>query len=184
MQSGLSIKARAVALLSRREHSRLELARKLAPHSDDPDALACLLDDLTREGWLSDERFAQSIVHRRGHTHGTARIVNELRQSGVPEQAIADARDALRDTEFERARAVYEKKFGARRHADAFGEGADHAPFFEDAPADGASTPDVAQARRLASREAHAKQARFLAGRGFSQGVIARVLGGDRSDDE
>ena len=184
MQQGLSIKARAVALLSRREHSCLELERKLAPHSNDPDALARLLDDLTREGWLSDERFAQSIVHRRGRTHGMAVVINELRQSGVPERAIEDARDALRDTEYERARAVYEKKFGARVHAATFENEIRGGVLFDDSSADDSETPDQAHTRQLAARAAYVKQTRFLAGRGFSHGVITRLRGGERFDEQ
>jgi len=172
MQQGLSIKARAVALLSRREHSRLELARKLAPHSENPESLERLLDDLTREGWLSDERFAQSVIHRRSRTHGTARIVNELRQSGVPDIAISEARETLRDTEFDRAKVVWEKKFGARLDA-------------VQAPDDADSNTEIDPiTRRDRARAAYAKQARFLAGRGFSHDVIARVLGADVTDGE
>jgi len=48
-----SLKARALALLSRREYSRLELARKLAPHAQDRDALEALLDELAQQKWLS-----------------------------------------------------------------------------------------------------------------------------------
>jgi len=168
MQQGLSIKARAVALLSRREHSRLELARKLAPHAEDPQALETLLDDLIREGWLSDERFAQSLLHRRAPTRGTARIVNELRQSGVPDGAISQARDTLSETEFERAREVWKKKFGSSLSRPSGGSQARES--------------DPSRPSGPADRAAYAKQARFLAGRGFGHDVIARVLGG-RLDD-
>ena len=145
----MSLKARAVALLSRREHSRLELTRKLAAHAESAEQLARMLDDLVREGWLSDARYAQSLVHRRAVTHGATRIAAELRQSGVADEAIAEIRDTLRDTELERARVVWQKRFGA------------------------APLPD---------RQAFAKQARFLAGRGFGHDVIYRVLG-EASDD-
>src|SRR5690606_40282840 len=64
---GPSLKARAIAFLSRREHSRFELARKLSPHVDpnNPDQLNKLLDELEAGNWLSNTRFAQSLVHRR-----------------------------------------------------------------------------------------------------------------------
>ena len=169
MPQALSLKARAVALLSRREHSRLELSRKLAPHSEDTDALERLLDDLVREGWLSDERFAQSLLHRRSATRGTARILNELRQSGVPDAAIAQARDELQGTEFERAQAVWKKKFGTLASSVA---------------CDAHESPDLGDsaAQAQSRRAAYARQARFLASRGFGHDVIARVLD-QRMDD-
>lgn len=145
---GPSLKARAVGYLSRREYARNELARKLAPHTEDPAALDALLDDLEREGWLSTRRFAESLVHRRAERQGAARIVQELRQHGVDETQIGELRDSLRATEYERAMAVWAKRFGER-------------------PAD---------------RAAYAKQARFLAARGFAHDVIHRVLGDDRDD--
>src|SRR3989344_6800695 len=62
----LSLKGRALRLLSQREHSRSELAAKLAPHAESPEELAALLDQLVEQDWLSDQRAAQSLVHRRG----------------------------------------------------------------------------------------------------------------------
>ena len=40
----LSLKARALGYLSRREHSRAELRRKLAPHAESADEVEALLD--------------------------------------------------------------------------------------------------------------------------------------------
>src|SRR3546814_2072501 len=58
-KTGPSLKARAIGYLSRREHSRHELSRKLAPFTDDPQEIESLLTQLERENWLSNERFAQ-----------------------------------------------------------------------------------------------------------------------------
>src|SRR5690606_15489559 len=74
-KKGPSLKARAIAILSRRENSRLELQRKLASHASSPEELQQLLDSLERENWLSNERFAQSLAHRRSATQGANRIV-------------------------------------------------------------------------------------------------------------
>src|SRR5690606_41510001 len=81
----LSLKARAIGLLSRREHSRTELARKLAPHCEDPAELESLLNELEAGNWLSQQRFAESLVHRRAPKLGTRRVLQELRQHGLPE---------------------------------------------------------------------------------------------------
>nr|WP_181391032.1 recombination regulator RecX [Achromobacter pulmonis] len=142
-RKGPSLKMRAVGYLSRREHARGELARKLAAHAEDPAEVEAVLDSLEKEGWLSNERFAQGLVHRRAARQGTARIVQELRQHGVDDNQVAELRDQLRATEYERALEVWKKRFQAR-------------------PQD---------------RAAYAKQARFLASRGFAHDVIRRILG-------
>lgn len=110
--SGPSLKARAIGYLSRREHSRRELGRKLSTHAPDVDALEQLLDDLERENWLSDERFVQSLINRRAARQGTARILQELRQHAVSDDYIAQAEEQLRESEMHRARDVWERKFG------------------------------------------------------------------------
>lgn len=109
---GLSLKARAVGLLSRREYSRAELTRKLASHAESPEALDSLLDALAKEGWQSDERVIQSVVHRKAPIHGSLRIAQELKQKGMSDGQVAEIRSQLKDTEFERARAIWDKKFG------------------------------------------------------------------------
>lgn len=111
---GPSLKARAVGMLSRREHSRVELARKLAPHvdPDQPAQLEQMLDELERENWLSNERFAQSLVHRRATKKGVALVLQELRQHGLSDEQLTDIRDKLQSTEVQRATEVWQKKFG------------------------------------------------------------------------
>lgn len=108
---GRSLKARAVAYLSRREYSRLELQRKLLPHAEDPADLERVLDDLEREQWLSNERFARALVHRKAGRQGAALIVQELRRHGLPDEQLDAVRAQLLDTELERAREVWRKKF-------------------------------------------------------------------------
>lgn len=109
---GRSLKARALDYLSRREHSRAELMRKLAPFAQEGDSIEALVDSLEKEGWLSDARFVESIVHRRAARMGSARIVSELRQHAVPDALVAAAGNELRETEFARAQAVWRKKYG------------------------------------------------------------------------
>lgn len=107
-----SLKMRAIDYLSRREYSRAELTRKLAPFVEEGDALDPLLDSLEREGWLSEARFAESVMNRRSARMGSARIVNELRQHKLDDALIEAVGSKLRDTERARAQAVWRKKFG------------------------------------------------------------------------
>lgn len=110
---GPSLKARAVAYLSRREHSRLELQRKLSAYCDDPAEIEAVLDDLQRTHWQSDQRYAQAYVHRTAGRQGAQRILGALRQQGVADGQLADLQDTLRTSEPERARAVWQRKFSA-----------------------------------------------------------------------
>jgi regulatory protein len=107
----LSLKARAVGYLSRREHSRVELARKLAPHAQSEEELSLLLDSLERENWLSDARFAQSVVHRRGTRYGVRRVMQELGGHQLDASMLSEAREQLQATELQRAKAVWKKRF-------------------------------------------------------------------------
>ena len=108
----LSLKGRALRLLAGREHSRAELERKLAEHETEPGELARVLDELQAKGFISEQRVVESVVHRRAARLGTGRLKQELQAKGVSPQAVADAVDALRRTEVQRAREVWRRKFG------------------------------------------------------------------------
>ncbi len=148
----VSLKARALRLLAQREHSRSELRRKLMPHAiaacegdaagEPGPCLDKLLDWLEAHRYLSAERFVESRVHARSARFGQRRIVQELAQHGL--RLDADTADALQRSEFERARVVWQRRFG--QPADEPGE--------------------------------QARQARFLAARGFSSDVIRRIVRG------
>jgi regulatory protein len=108
----LSLKARALRFLSMREHSRLELGRKLSKYAEQGDDVGALLDFLEKNNWLSQERFSESLIHRRGGRYGNSRIVAELQSHGVNGEALQELKGALADTEVERACEVWRRKFG------------------------------------------------------------------------
>ena len=108
----LSLRERALRCLARREHSRLELQRKLAPHAEEPGDIQGLLDEFERRGWLSEARLVEQTVHTRRGRFGVVRIVRDLRGKGVSEEAISQAKSQIRESELEAARAVWRKKFG------------------------------------------------------------------------
>jgi regulatory protein len=153
-KSEVSLRARALQYLARREYSRAELRGKLLPYvQEDEDSgqsfdssglanLDALLDELTARGWLSDERAAMQLVHAKRSRFGMQRITHELRQKGIAENLISEALPALKETEQKAAREVWQRKFSCL-------------------PKD--------------SKE-KAKQTRFLQSRGFSIEVIFKVL--------
>lgn len=167
MRPKLSLKGRALQCLAQREHSRVELRRKLLRHlredrqaarhdeTGEQDAPAtdlhaevdAVLDWLQAQRYLSDERFVESRVHARSARYGNLRIRQELSQHGV-ELTPSIAQD-LRHSEAARASDVRQRKFAAL---------------------------PVTPAER-------ARQARFLAGRGFSAEVIWQVLRGTADDE-
>lgn len=112
--AALSLKGRALRLLGSREHSRSELERKLACHEQEPGELARTLDELQAKGWISEQRVIESVLYRHAAKRGTARIRQELLGKGLPEDAIAAALAAVQHTEHERARALWNQKFGAQ----------------------------------------------------------------------
>ena len=107
-----SLKGRALRLLSQREHSRVELERKLAPHEEVPGELAKALDELQARDFINDGRAVESVVHRRAGKLGAARVRQELAAKGLSGEAVAEAMAQLKDTELSRAQEVWRKKFG------------------------------------------------------------------------
>jgi regulatory protein len=103
-----TLKARALRHLVRREHSRAELARKLAPHAPSTEALQALLEELVQKKQLSDERYAESRAHRLSRKYGAARIRQDLKAHGVAD-ALSDRVSSAGD--LEKARAILARKY-------------------------------------------------------------------------
>ena len=172
-----SLKALALRLLSQREHSRSELAKKLSAylslqakadrannaHDHDQEKspadtpalshevqIAAVLDDFEKRGWLSDARFAEALVRRRSERYGMRRIKDELQRAGVASDASAALLDGLKITEFERAKELFERKFG-----------------------------EIAEDQKM-----RARQYRFLVSKGFNPEIVAKVIGGRQKGAE
>ncbi|TAK90411.1 MAG: recombination regulator RecX [Burkholderiaceae bacterium] len=107
-----SLKARALACLARREHSRLELEKKLQPHAESAEQLQQLLDALEAKNLLSAQRYADSLIHRKASRFGAQRILAEMKQQGLDETIRATSATVLQATELQRATEVWQKRFG------------------------------------------------------------------------
>ena len=107
----MSLKARALRYLSAREHSRLELGRKLSAYAQEGDDVDALLDQLESAKLLSVARFSESLVHRRVARYGNQRIFSELQSHGIASETLGEVRLALTQGEAARARAVLRRKF-------------------------------------------------------------------------
>ena len=109
----LSLKGRALRLLSGREHSRAELEKKLAPHEEEPSQLARILDELQAKDFINEQRVVDSVVHRRSGKLGAMRIRQELQSKGLDSDKVHAALGQLKSTELARARDVWARKFDA-----------------------------------------------------------------------
>lgn len=99
--------------LARREHTRVELRRKLASRAQEGEDVEALLDELTQKGWLSDARFAEQAARAKSRRFGPLKLAHYLKSRGVGEEAMAagiqragaDGRASLE--------AVWRTRFGA-----------------------------------------------------------------------
>jgi len=104
------LKARALRHLVRREHSRAELARKLAPHAESPAAVEQVLDLLLSGKHQSDQRYAEERVRVLSRKYGAARIRHDLRSKGIAEEIVESVGS---EGELERARQILNRRYRA-----------------------------------------------------------------------
>lgn len=161
---GLSLKAKLLSMLAKREYSRAEIEQKIwawlkrqkylealkneteyFAEELEPDVMAELggiLDEFEKRGWLSDERYIESLLNQKSHRLGVNRLKQELKTKGVTEDLMQEALENLSATEFSRGYEVWERKFKVL-------------------PTDAKS---------------YQKQMRFLLYRGFSTEVAKKIL--------
>lgn len=111
LETPQAIRRTALDLLARREHSRLEMLRKLKLRGASADQCEAVIEQLQEDGLLSDERFCEAYVHARVQRgYGPQRLGEELRERGV-EDSLINAVLGL-DWEWEaRAAAAFAKRF-------------------------------------------------------------------------
>jgi len=80
---------------------------------------ACIeaaLDELVAHGLLSDERAAASVLNAQAPRSGERRLKQVLQSKGLAPELIADTLAQVRGTEFERALALWQRRFGSQAH--------------------------------------------------------------------
>ncbi len=103
----------ALKLLATREHSRLELARKLAARGHDPETVGPVLDRLSAAGALNEARLAETYVaERAGKGFGPLRIRAELREKGLSDEAIDPYLGAMSDDWLALLADAHDRRFG------------------------------------------------------------------------
>lgn len=104
---------RALGLLTRREHSRKELTRKLVARGLQPDEVAVAVDTLARAGWQDEQRFATSLVRARAAAgYGPLHIRAELATHDLPAELRQHALDSFEGDWTDIAADLVRRRFG------------------------------------------------------------------------
>lgn len=104
----------AMDLLSRREHSRFELERKLKSRGFDGEEIVAALDALQLENLLNDQRFAESYLHQRMlKGFGPVKIRHEMLERGIAGDIVELQFEAMEGEWNELMRQQRQKKFGS-----------------------------------------------------------------------
>ena len=106
-----SLRERALRHLARRDHSRAELARKLAAHGD-ANEIDAVIERMGELGLQSDTRYAEAFVRGKAGRFGASRLRSELARRGVDRDLIDEAiAGECVESEGDRARAVLRGRF-------------------------------------------------------------------------
>ena len=115
----VDIRRKSLDLLARREHSRLELSRKLHKKFSEYNMIEGVLDQLEFDGLLSDDRFTEEYInYRKNKGFGPTKISAELRDRGIGDSIINKYIDTNAQDWFVKAKNVKQKKFGLEKPID------------------------------------------------------------------
>ena len=79
-----SLRSKALAMLTRREHSAYELRQKLLEQGASESEILLILTEFKEKNWQNDERFCQAFIrHHAQKGHGEVVIKQELKQRGI-----------------------------------------------------------------------------------------------------
>lgn len=114
LDTPIAIRKVAMDLLAMREHGRIELKRKLLRKGAEPQFIDAVLDQLTQDKLLSEERYLESYIRSRANNgYGPLRIQQELLERGLNKIEINQAIEHLGYDWQEKLRNLWKKKFGS-----------------------------------------------------------------------
>lgn len=99
LDTPIAIRKVAMDLLAMREHGRVELKRKLLRKGATPELLDEVLDKLTQDKLLSEQRYLEAYIRSRANSgYGPVRIQQELMERGINK---ADISQSLQETDYD-----------------------------------------------------------------------------------
>jgi regulatory protein len=105
-------RAQAQAQVQATAHQRA--ANQPVPPASQPGTadVARVLDQLAAAGLLSDERAAASLLHSQAARSGQRRLQQLLQAKGLPDGLVRQSLAEVRGTEFDRAWALWQRRYG------------------------------------------------------------------------
>jgi regulatory protein len=117
--SPIEARKKAMDYLARREHSQLELCRKMEKFGFGRDVSLDAIEQLQKDGLQSDRRFVEAFLQSRiSQGKGPARIRADLSQRGIRDAMIQAVLAEAGEDWFALARETRLKKFGAEVPSD------------------------------------------------------------------
>jgi regulatory protein len=111
-QVSKQIKNDCLRLLTRRDHSRKEIQRKMAVKGYESSQVSAVIDDLAQQSWQDDTRYAESYARMRSHKgFGPVRIAYELKQQGIEAHTVDKVLQSTSDNWLNLMEQVYNKKY-------------------------------------------------------------------------
>lgn len=109
----------AIRLLAKRDHSTVELTRKLRQREHDEEAIEEALADLVSANYLNDERYAELYAEQRmNHGYGPLSIRSKLAERGIDSHHVRRALQLLQVDWSEQAESAIARRFSPHEIAD------------------------------------------------------------------
>jgi regulatory protein len=108
-----SLRAHAIRLLARREYTRRELEERLGARGAAREELGLLLDELESQGYLSNQRYAKTVVAQKAGHYSRRAIAGALEAKGVDRDDIVEALEESDLDDSVALKAIWRRRFGA-----------------------------------------------------------------------
>lgn len=100
-------------MLSRRDHSELELRQKLTQRQCPPEEIDAAIEHCLFHNWLDDKRFAEMLLrHGASKGHGWQRICFDAKRKGISTSLLEIAQENQQHDWFELAKDLAKRRFG------------------------------------------------------------------------
>ena len=117
--SAAKIRSAALDILTGREYSRHELAKKLQRKFDAHSSIDAVLDGLVADKLQCDRRYTEAFIRsRRMRGQGPLRIASDIRQKGINKELLSSVLAEMEIDWFSVVAEVNRRKYGLERPQD------------------------------------------------------------------